>query len=54
MSEEKLPWSATTCEVCEGSGKKSVELGTVVEVEPRELVFTCWYCKGTGWYEAAL
>lgn len=40
----KRPWSATGCEVCDGSG-------TLEHAE--QTVTVCWYCKGSGWYEAA-
>ena len=39
------PWSTTTCEVCEGSGRLT---------DDGERIVPCWYCKGSGWYEAAL
>lgn len=39
---ERKPWSATDCEVCEGTG-----------VLTEDTVKPCWYCEGSGWYEAA-
>jgi hypothetical protein len=42
---ERLPWSATDCEVCEGTG--------ALTDDDNGRPAPCWYCKGSGWYEAA-
>jgi hypothetical protein len=35
----KKPWSAITCEVCEGFGERENDLKRIVP---------CWYCRGAG------
>lgn len=50
---ERRPWSATICEVCDGSGAIDERYDPAVHGWIATEPTVCWYCKGSGWYEAA-
>lgn len=51
---DKRPWSSEDCEVCEGAGAISERYNAETHDWESIPITVCWYCKGAGWYEAAL